>query len=37
VDPIGRRFVFVRDGGRDSERLVRVLVNRFDQPPPASP
>jgi serine/threonine-protein kinase len=32
VDPSGRRFVFVRDGGAASERQVNVLVNWFDQP-----
>ena len=32
VDPSGRRFVFVRDGGVLSERQVNVLVNWFHQP-----
>jgi len=32
VDPDGRRFVFVLDGGVASERQVNVLVNWFDQP-----
>jgi len=32
VDPGGRRFVFVRDGGVAAERQVSVLVNWFDQP-----
>ncbi len=32
VDRSGRRFVFVRDVGLDSERQVNFLVNWFDQP-----
>jgi Tol biopolymer transport system component len=32
IDPSGRRFVFVRDGGLDSEQRVHVLLNWFDQP-----
>ncbi len=32
VEPGGRRFVFVRDGGVAGERQVHVLLNWFDQP-----
>jgi eukaryotic-like serine/threonine-protein kinase len=31
VDRSGRRFVFVRDGGVNSERQINVLVNWFDR------
>ena len=32
VDASGRRFVFVRETGLDSERQGNVLLNQFDQP-----
>jgi Tol biopolymer transport system component len=37
IDPSGRQFVFVRDGGLDSERQVHVLLNWFDQPRAVTP
>jgi hypothetical protein len=32
VDRTGRQFVFVRDGGRDADQQVNLLLNWFDQP-----